>query len=123
MKCTAENISQINFRDSGKSNWHSFYLAHILCSYTYQYEWDDALDGFWDRDGDGCWSDTGSETVPGQIFTCINFRSLGFICEYSPNLYTAKIGTWSGGGGVGQSQQVTWTEASFHTLAGKGMQL
>ena len=53
-----------------------FYLAHILCSCTCQYECDDVLDGFWGP-GDGCRSDTGSETVPGQIFASINFRSLG----------------------------------------------
>ena len=44
-------------------------------------------DGFWGP-GDGCRSDTGSETVPGQIFASINFRSLGFIREYIKNLYT-----------------------------------
>ena len=45
--------------------------------------------------GDGCRSDTGSETVPGQIFASINFRGLGFIREYSENLYTAKISTYT----------------------------
>ena len=39
-------------------------FSHILC----QYECDDVLDGFWGP-GDGYRSDTGSETVPGQIFT------------------------------------------------------
>ena len=42
-------------------------VVHILCSYTRQYECDDVLDGF-RGPGDGCRSDTGSETVPGQIF-------------------------------------------------------
>ena len=51
------------------------------------------LMAFWGP-GDGCRSDTGSETVPGQIFVSINFRGLGFICEYSENLYTAKISTY-----------------------------
>ena len=63
------------FRGSGRSNLQFFYLAHILCSCMRQC--DDVLDGFWGP-GDGCRSDTGSETVPGQIFVCINFRSLGF---------------------------------------------
>ena len=42
--------------------------------------------------GDGCRLDTDSETVLGQIFTSfIFFCGLGFIHEYSENLYTAKI--------------------------------
>ena len=51
-----------------------------------QYECDDVFDGFWGPE-DGCRSNTGSETVPGQIFTSINFRGLGFIREYSENKY------------------------------------
>ena len=43
------------------------------------------FDGFWGP-GDGCWSDTGSETV---IFAVCDSG----IREYSENLYTAKIGT------------------------------
>ena len=68
------------------------FLAHILCSYTRtcQYECDNVLDGFWGP-GDGCRSDTGSETVPGQIFASSNFRGLGFIREYSENLYVYGI--------------------------------
>ena len=58
-----------------------FYLAHILCSCMRLYSW---------GPGDGCRSDTGSETVPRQTFATINFHSLGFIRE---NLYTAKIST------------------------------
>ena len=50
------------------------------------------LNGFWGA-GDG-W-DTGSETVPRQIFASTNFRGLGFIREYSENLYTAKISTYT----------------------------
>ena len=38
--------------------------------------------------GDGCRSDTGSKTVPGQIFASINFRGLGV--HSRENLYTAK---------------------------------
>ena len=34
------------FRSSGRSNLQFFYLAHILCSCTHQYECDDVLDGF-----------------------------------------------------------------------------
>ena len=37
-----------------------------------QYEYGDVLDGFWGP-GDGCRSDTGSETVPGPIFASSNF--------------------------------------------------
>ena len=48
---------------AGRSDRHFFYLAHILCSCTRQYECDDVLDGFWGP-GDGCWPDTGSEMVP-----------------------------------------------------------
>ena len=59
------------FRGSGRSNLQFFYLAHTPCSCTRQYECDDVLDGFWGPGG-GCRSDTGSKTVPGQIF-----------CEYS----------------------------------------
>ena len=36
---------------------------------------------FWGT-GDGCRSETGSETVPGQILASINFRSLGRITFY-----------------------------------------
>ena len=46
------------FCDSGRSNLSFFYLAHILCSCTRQYECDDVLDGFWGP-GDGCQSDHG----------------------------------------------------------------
>ena len=74
-------------RCSGRSNLQFFYLPCILCSCTRQYECDDVLDGFWGP-GDGCRSDTGSETVQGQIFARINFRSLGFIREYSENVYS-----------------------------------
>ena len=56
---------------SVKSNLQFFYLAHILCSCTHQYECDNVLDGFWGPGG-GCRPDTGRETVPGQIFTSIN---------------------------------------------------
>ena len=66
------------------------YLSHILHSCTGQYECDDVLDGF-GGPGEGFQLDTGSKTVPGQIFASIIFCSLGFICEYSENLYTAKI--------------------------------
>ena len=55
------------FRGSGRSNLQFFYLAHILCSCTRQYEYDDVRGGFCGP-GDGCRSDTGNETVPGQIF-------------------------------------------------------
>ena len=68
------------FCGSGRSNLQFFYLVHILCSCTRQYECDNVPDGVWGP-GDGCRSDTGSETVPGQIFASINFRSLGFIRE------------------------------------------
>ena len=78
--------TDIFFHGSGRSNRQLFYLEHILCSCMRQYECDDVLDGFWGP-GDGCRSDTGSETVPGQI----NFRGLGFLHKYSENLYTAKI--------------------------------
>ena len=67
-------------------------LMNILCSSTHQYECDDVLDGFWGL-GDGCWSDTGSKSVPGIFFENIKFRSLGFICDYNKNLYTSKIST------------------------------
>ena len=70
--------ADFNFRGSGRSNLQFFYLAHILCSYTRQYECDDVVDGFWGP-GDGCRLHTGSEAVPGQIFASINFRGLGFI--------------------------------------------
>ena len=63
------------------------YLAHILCSCTRQYECDNVLDG--------CWSDTGSEAVPGQNFVSVNFRGPGFIHEYRENFYTAKISTYT----------------------------
>ena len=33
--------------------------------------------------------------MPGQIFASINFRSLGFIREYSEDLYTAKISMYT----------------------------
>ena len=59
-----------NFRSSGRSYLQFFYLSHILCSCTHQYWCDDVLDGFWGLGG-GCQSDTGSETVPGQIFATI----------------------------------------------------
>ena len=55
------------------------YLAHILCSCTRQYECDNVLDG--------CWLDTGSEAVPGQIFVSVNFRGPGFIHEYREFLH------------------------------------
>ena len=32
--------------------------------------------------------------MPGQIFASINSHSLGFIREYSENLYTVKISTY-----------------------------
>ena len=80
------------FRNSGRSNLQFFYLAHILCSCTHQYECDDVLDGFWGP-GDGCLSDTGSKTVPGQIIASINLRGLRFIHEYS--LYITKISTYT----------------------------
>ena len=81
-------------RGSRRSNLPFFYLAHILCTCTRQYEYDDVLDGFWGP-GDGCRSDTGSETVPGPIFASSNFCGLGFICEYNENLYTAKISMYT----------------------------
>ena len=71
-----------------------FYLARILCSCTCQYECDDVLDGFWGP-GDGCRSDTGNETVPGQTFASINFCCLEFIRKYRENLYSAKISTYT----------------------------
>ena len=46
---------------SRRSNWHLFYLVHILCSCTHLYECEYVLDGFL---GDGCQSVTGSEIVP-----------------------------------------------------------
>ena len=88
LKCT----QRIFFlRGSGRSNLHFFYLAHILCSCTRQYECDDVVDGFWGP-GNGCRLHTGSEAVPGQIFASFNFRGLGFIRK---NLYTAKISTYT----------------------------
>ena len=45
-----------------------------------QYESEDVLDGFWGP-GSGCWSDKGSEIVPGPIFAGFNFHGLAFICE------------------------------------------
>ena len=63
-------------RGSGRSNLQFFYLAHIPCSCTCQYEWDDVLGSFWGP-GDGCRSDRGRETVPGQIFASVHFRGLG----------------------------------------------
>ena len=57
-----------------------FYLAHVLCSCTCQYECDDVLDGFWGP-GDGCRSDTGNETVPGQTFAVwSSFANIAKIC-------------------------------------------
>ena len=50
-------------------NLQNFYLAHILCSCTRQYECDDVLYGFWGF-------------------------SLGFIRECSENLYTARISAY-----------------------------
>ena len=73
------------FCGSGRSN---------LCSCTRQCECDNVLDGFWGP-GDGCRSDTGSETVPGLIFATFNFHGLGFIREFGENLYTAKISTYT----------------------------
>ena len=90
-------FASINFRELlefpqfRKVNF--FYLVHILGSCTCQYECDNVLDGFWGP-GDGYQSDTGSETVPGQIFASINFHGQGFIRKYSENLYTAKISTY-----------------------------
>ena len=49
-----------------------FYFAHILCKCTSQYECNDVLDGFFSP-GDGCRSDTGRETVPGQFSLVIIF--------------------------------------------------
>ena len=37
------------------------------------------------------WIQVACKTVPGQIFVSVNFRSLGFIHEYSEYLYTVKI--------------------------------
>ena len=41
-------------------------------------------------------SDTGSETVSGQVFAIINFLSLGFICEYSQKKLHQLYGTCIG---------------------------
>ena len=83
---SGKNFADFFFRGSGRSNLQFFYLAHILCSCAHQYECDYVLHGFWDP-GDGCRSDTGSETAPGQIFASITFRGLGFMRKYSENLY------------------------------------
>ena len=91
---SGKNFVDIYFRGSARSKLQFFYLAHILCSCTRQYEYDNVLDGFWGP-GDGCRSDTGSETIPGQLFASINFLGLGFIRKYSENLYTTKISTYT----------------------------
>ena len=75
-------FADFSFRCSGRSNLQFFYLAHTLCSCTRQYECEDR-------------SDSGSETVPGQFFASINLHGLGFIHEYSENLYTTKISTYT----------------------------
>ena len=85
LKCTQEIFSL--FRKVKSAIF--LFSAHSVC--TCQYECDNVLDGFWGP-GDGCQSDTGSETVPGQIFASIIFRGLGFIQE---NLYTAKISMYT----------------------------
>ena len=74
------------------SNYSIFYLVHILCSCTHQYECEDGFLG----PRDGCWSDTGSEAVPGQIFAGIHFHGMGFIFKYNENLYIAKYGMMTG---------------------------
>ena len=89
MKCTRQNFMNFYFCGSGRSNWQLFYLTHILCSCTLQYEFEDALDDFGVQEivvG----SDAGSETVLGQIFASTNFYGMGFIREYSENLHIAK---------------------------------
>ena len=72
MKCTQQNFVNFYFCGSGRSNWQLFYLTHILCSCTLQYECEDALDDFGVQEifvG----SDAGSETVLGQMFASTNF--------------------------------------------------
>ena len=62
---------------AGETLQLSFCCRQTCSSCTRQYECADVLDGFWGP-GNGCWRiHTSSETVPGQIFTSINFRSLG----------------------------------------------
>ena len=94
LKCTQEKFSRIIFAVPKDQICNFSNLAHFLRSYTRQYECDNVLYGFWGPE-DGYRSETGSETVPGQIFASINFRGLEFIHEYSKNLYTAKIDTYS----------------------------
>ena len=53
------------FYGSRRSNLQFFYIAHILCSCTRQYECNDVLDGFWGP-GDGCQSDHGRIQVTKQ---------------------------------------------------------
>ena len=96
---SGKNLADFYFHGSGRSNLQFFYLVHILCSCTRQYECDDVLDGFWGP-GDGCRLDHGRMQVAKQcqdkflrvlIFTV----HAGFIREYSENLYTVKISTYT----------------------------
>ena len=81
------------FRSSGRSNLQFFYLAHILyVAARVSMSVTMFLIAFGVQEM-AVRLDTGSETVPGQNFTSINFRGLGFIRKYSVNLYTAKIST------------------------------
>ena len=72
-------------------------FPHILCSCMRQYDCNDVLDGFGVQE---MAVSTGRIQVAKQcqdkieIFTSINFRDLGFIREYSENLYTTKISTY-----------------------------
>ena len=73
MKSTQEKFHGLLFCGSGRSNRQFFYLVHILCSCTRQYECDDVLDGFLGP-GDSCRPDAGSETAPGQILRVLVFE-------------------------------------------------
>ena len=46
-KHSGKIFTDFYFCCSGRSNVQFFYLAHILCSCTHQYECDDVLDGFY----------------------------------------------------------------------------
>ena len=69
-------------------------MSPRLSNYLYLEKYCIMGHGFWGP-GDGCRSDTGSETVPGQFFASIYFRGLGLIRKYSENLYTVKISTYT----------------------------
>ena len=79
LKCTLEKVSQV-FIFVVPEGQINFSICDILCSCTRQYECDDVLDGFWGQ-GDGCRSDTGSETVPVQIFAgWDSFANIANVC-------------------------------------------